>query len=242
MLAVFLKDYRSFFSTLLGFMIMGLFLLLSSLFLWVIPGPFNVLEQGFAELSSFFLFAPWVYLLLVPAIAMKSLAEEKKTGTLELLLIRPLGLHKLILGKWLSILAIGATALLPTLFYLMGLGDLGMEEGNYDSGMIWGGYLGILFLLSSYSAIALYCSSLNQNQVVALLLAAIGCLFFYSGWEGLASWAGSGSFAETLQWLGGETHYQQMARGVLDLRDLLFFGVITLLFLSLTYFRLKHDR
>ena len=78
--------------------------------------------------------------------------------------------------------------------------------------------------------------------MVALLLAAIGCLFFYSGWEGLASWAGSGSFAETLQWLGGETHYQQMARGVLDLRDLLFFGVITLLFLSLTYFRLKHDR
>ena len=173
---------------------------------------------------------------------MKSLAEERKTGTLELLLIRPLGLQKLILGKWLSILAIGATALLPTLFYLLGLGDLGMEEGNYDSGMIWGGYLGILFLLSSYSSIALYCSSLSQNQVVALLLAAIGCLFFYSGWGGLASWAGSGSFAETLQWLGGEAHYQQMARGVLDLRDLLFFGVITLLFLSLTYFRLKHDR
>lgn len=242
MLAVFLKDVRSFFSGLLGFLILGVFLLISSLFLWVIPGQFNILDQGFAEMSSFFLFAPWIYLLLIPAVAMKSLAEERKSGTLELLLIRPLSLPQLVLGKWLGILAIGFIAFLPTLFYLLGLGDLGLQKNNYDSGIVWGGYTGLLFLLCSYSAIALYCSSLNQNQVVALLLAALGCLLFYSGWGALASWVGTGSFAENLEWLGAQTHYQQMARGVIDLRDLLFFAFVTLFFLTLTYLRLKHDR
>ena len=242
MLALFLKDFRSFFSNILGFVILGLFLVLSTLFLWVIPGPFNVFEQGFAELSSFFLLAPWVYLLLIPAIAMRSLAEEKRSGTLELLLIRPIALQRIVIGKWMGILGVSAVALLPTLFYLIGLGKLGLEENNYDSGMIWGGYLGLFFLLSSYSAIALYCSSLNQNQVLALLLSALACLVFYAGWNAFSDWAGSGVLAESLAWLGAQTHYQQMARGVIDLRDLLFFFLITLLFLTLTYFRLKHDR
>ena len=242
MIALFLKDFRSFFSSVLGFLILGVFLLLSSLFLWVLPGPFNVLEQGFAELSSFFLFAPWVYLLLIPAIAMRSLAEEKRSGTLELLLIRPLSLEKLVLGKWLGILGIATVALLPTLVYLIGLGQLGLEENNYDGGILRGSYLGLFFLLCSYSAIALYCSSLNENQVLALLLSALACLIFYTGFTAFSSWAGPGSFAESLAWLGAQTHYQQMARGIIDLRDLLFFSLITLLFLALTYLRLKNDR
>src|SRR5680860_1318979 len=151
MLAIFNKEVRSFFTSPVGYLVLGLFLVMNGLFLWVFRGPFNILDYGFADLGNFFLLAPWVFLFLIPAITMRSFSEERKQGTLELLLIRPISFWDAVLGKFLGATALALIAIAPTLLYVVGIWQLGTTPGNLDTGLILGSYFGLLLLVACYT-------------------------------------------------------------------------------------------
>ncbi|MGA9239769.1 ABC transporter permease subunit, partial [Robiginitalea sp.] len=158
---VFKKEISSFFTSPVGYLVMGLFLVLSGLFLWVFKGPFNILDFGFADLSLFFLLAPWIFLLLIPAVTMRSFSEEQKLGTLELLLSKPISTTSLVLGKYFGALVLVLIAILPTLLYVASIYNLGTTAGNMDTGLVWGSYGGLVLLMALYISIGLLCSTLT---------------------------------------------------------------------------------
>ncbi|WP_394749311.1 gliding motility-associated ABC transporter permease subunit GldF [Spongiimicrobium salis] len=240
MLAIFKREIQSFFTSPIGYMVIGLFLTLNGLFLWVFKGPFNVFDYGFADLGNFFLLTPWVFLFLIPAITMKSFSEERKMGTLELLFIKPISIWQTVLGKFLGTLALALIALAPTLLYVYTVGQLGTTVNNFDSGIVIGSYLGLFFLLTSYIAIGLFSSTLSKNQIVAFIISMVLSFLLYYGFQGLSTLIDSGSVALTIQNLGMQAHFESIARGVMDTRDLLYFMSMTLFFLFLTVTQLKH--
>ncbi|WP_289062529.1 gliding motility-associated ABC transporter permease subunit GldF [uncultured Zobellia sp.] len=240
MLAIFKREIQSFFTSPIGYLVIGLFLTLNGLFLWVFKGPFNIFDYGFADLSNFFLLAPWVFLFLIPAITMKSFSEEKKLGTLELLFIKPLSIWQTVLGKFFGTLTLGIIALVPTLLYVLTISQLGTTVGNLDTGLVIGSYFGTLFLMSCYTAIGLFTSTLSENQIVAFIMGLILCFLFYYGFEGLSTIFGSGDTSVSIASLGMKHHFESVARGVLDTRDLVYFITLTLFFLFLTVVQLKN--
>ncbi len=239
MRSIFKKEIASFFSTPVGYLVMGVFLVLSGLFLWVFKGPFNVLDYGFADLSLFFLMAPWVLLLLVPAISMRTLSEERKLGTLELLLSRPLSPTSLVLGKFLGILALVALTLIPTLLYVWAISELGSTPGNLDTGLVLGSYLGLFLLVSAYISIGIFASSLTENQIAAFLYGILLCFLLYYGFESAATLFSDGSSALSFGGLGMKAHYESISQGILDSRDLVYFLSVSAFFLYLTVQRIK---
>ncbi|PWK18498.1 gliding motility-associated ABC transporter substrate-binding protein GldG [Xanthomarina spongicola] len=230
MLAILRKEINAFFASPIGYLVIALFLLLNGLFLWLFKGEFNILNNGFADLSSFFLLAPWVLIFLIPAVTMRSFSDEKKQGTLELLLTKPISLLNIVLGKYFGAFILILIALLPTLLYVYTVYQLGNPTGNLDIGSTIGSYFGLLFLVATYTAIGLFTSSLSDNQIVAFISAVFLCFVFYIGFEGLADILSS-TFVEQL---GMSAHYKSMSRGVLDTRDILYFLSITLFFIALT--------
>ncbi|PCE62667.1 gliding motility-associated ABC transporter permease subunit GldF [Sediminicola luteus] len=239
MLALFKKELRAYFASPIAYLVMGLLLVLTGLFLWVFKGPFNILDSGFAELSSFFLLVPWIFLLIVPALGMRSFAEERKMGTLELLFIKPLSHLQIVLGKFLAIVVLVLIALLPTLLYSYTIGQLGMETNNFDSGVVMGSYFGLVFLLATYAAISLFTSSLTQNQVVAFILGMLLSFCCFYGFEALSTLISDGSSALNLAQWGMKARFENIARGILDIRDLIYFVALCAFFLFLTVGQLK---
>ncbi len=239
MLAIFKREIQSFFTSPIGYLVIGLFLVLNGLFLWVFKGPFNIFDYGFADLSNFFLLAPWVFLFLIPAITMKSFSEEKKLGTLELLFIKPISIWETVLGKFFGTFALGLIALVPTLLYVYSISQLGTTNGNLDTGLVLGSYFGTLFLMSCYTAIGLLASTLSENQIVAFIVGIILCFLFYYGFEGLATLF-EGETLVFIEKLGMKHHFESIARGVLDTRDLVYFITLTIFFLFLTVIQLKN--
>ena len=156
---------------------------ITGLFLWVFEGPMNIIDGGYATLDSLFFMAPWVFLILVPAVTMRMFSEEKKTGTLDLLLTRPLSEGKIILAKYFAALAVIMLSLLPTLIYYISVVLLGNPIGNLDTGGTWGSYIGLFFLAASYAIIGLYCSSLTDNVIVSFLLTVAICMFIGFGFD-----------------------------------------------------------
>jgi ABC-2 type transport system permease protein len=212
---------------------MLVFLLLTGLFLWVFDGDTNILVSGYADLSPFFYIAPWVFLFLIPAITMRSFAEERKTNTIELLLTKPLTLNQLVLGKSLAGFILVIIALIPTLIYFISIYYLGNPVGNIDIGGTWGSYIGLLFLSASFLAIGVFSSSLTSNQIVAFILATFLSFFFFIGFESIASFKLFGSLDNSFIQMGINAHYQSLSRGVIDSRDLIyFFALISLFFIS----------
>jgi ABC-2 type transport system permease protein len=207
---------------------------LNGLFLWAFKGEFNVLDYGFADLSSFFLLAPWILSFLIPAVTMSSFAEEKKQGTLELLLTKPISHFKIVLGKYFGALILIIIALIPTLLYVLTIYLLGDPVGNLDLASVLGSYLGLLFLISSYTAIGIFASSITNNQIVAVIVGVFICFLFYFGFDGIADYFSS----SLIDKLGMNSHYKSMGLGVLDTRDLLYFVSISLLFVLLTLARI----
>lgn len=234
MKAILQKEINSFFSSPIGYLVIGLFLVGNGLFLWVFRGGYNILDSGFADLGPFFELAPWIFLFLIPAITMKSFSEEYKQGTLELLLTRPITKWQLVLGKYLGILALIFFALLPTLLYVLTIHELGMPEGNLDSGAIIGSYIGLILLASCYSAIGIFASSTTQNQIVAFILGVFLCFFFYFAFEAMADLNLLSIGAFGMDDLGINSHYESISRGVIDTRDLIYFLSFAFFFLSLT--------
>lgn len=237
MFALLKKEINSFFASPIGYLVIAIFLILNGLFLWVFKGEFNILNYGFADLSSFFLLAPWILIFLIPAVTMRSFSDEKKQGTLELLLTKPISHLQIVLGKYFGAFLLIILALLPTLLYVYTVNQLGNPVGNLDVGSTLGSYFGLLFLVAAYTAIGVFASTLSDNQIVAFISAVFMCFLFYIGFEGLSDLSSS-SFIEQL---GMSSHYKSMSLGVLDTRDILYFLSITALFIFFTVKRINRE-
>ncbi|MCH4552791.1 gliding motility-associated ABC transporter permease subunit GldF [Aestuariibaculum lutulentum] len=238
MLAILKKEINSFFASPIGYLVIAIFLLLNSLFLWLFKGEFNILDYGFADLSSFFLLAPWILIFLIPAVTMRSFSDEKKQGTLELLLTKPVSHLNLVLGKYFGAFVLILIALIPTLLYVYTIYQLGNPAGNLDVGSTLGSYFGLLFLIAAYTAIGIFTSTLSSNQIVAFILAVFLCFVFYIGFEGVADFTSS----DFINQLGMSSHYKSMSRGVLDTRDIVYFLSITALFIMLTKLTINKEQ
>ncbi|WP_040249479.1 gliding motility-associated ABC transporter permease subunit GldF [Psychroserpens mesophilus] len=238
MIAILKKEINSFFASPIGYLVIAVFLSINGLFLWLFKGEFNILDNGFADLSSFFLLAPWILIFLVPAVTMRSFADEKKQGTLELLLTKPISHLHIVFGKYLGAFILILMALIPTLLYVYTISKLGNPEGNLDIGSVMGSYFGLLFLVAAYTAIGVFASSLTDNQIVAFITAVFISFFFYFGFEGLSNYNLFGD-AFFIEKLGMESHFKSMSRGILDTRDIIYFLSVTALFLTFTTLNIK---
>ena len=232
MFTLYFKEIRSFLSSLIGYIAISVFISLIGIFMWVIPtegGGYNVLDNGFANIDPLFFIAPWVYLFLIPAITMRSFSEEKKTGTIELLLTRPLTDLQIVLAKYFAGFTLVIVSLLPTLIYYYSIHLLGSPKGNIDTGGMWGSYIGLLFLGAGFVSIGIFASAIAENQVIAFIIALLLCFFCYLGFEFIAQSGVFGKFNFLFKSLGINDHYVSMSRGVIDTRDILYFiGVIAL--------------
>ena len=185
MLAILRKEINSFFASPIGYLVIAIFLLLNGLFLWLFKGEFNILYYGFSDLLPFFLLAPWILIFLIPAVTMRSFSDEKKQGTLELLLTKPISHFNIVLGKYFGAFILIIIALIPTFLYVYTVYQLGNPVGNLDMGSTLGSYLGLLFLVAAYTAIGVFASTFSDNQIVAFISAVFICLLFYIGFVGL---------------------------------------------------------
>ena len=239
MLAILKREINSFFATSVGYLVIAIFLVINGLLLWVFKGDYNILDNGFADLNSFFELAPWVFLFLIPAVTMRAFSDEKKMGTLELLLTKPLSLKSIVLGKYFGAVLLICFALVPTLLYVLTISKLGSPTGNWDLGSTLGSYIGLLFLVLAYTSIGIFASTLSKNQIVAFITAVFLCFFMYYGFEGISSIANTSSFS--IEGLGMKAHFNSIARGVLDTRDIIYFISVSVLFLAFTIFKLGKE-
>ncbi len=231
MFSLYIKEIKSFLSSIIGYIFMGVFLIISGLFLWVFPNIDNVMESGLADLQGLFNLSQFLFLFLVPAITMRSFAEEKRTGTMDLLLTKPLTDMQIIWAKFLSCLTLLVIALIPTLIYVGSVFFLGNPIGNIDMGSTWGSYLGLLFLGGTFIAIGLFASSLTNNQIIAFIIAAALCFILSFGFAFIYSFESLGAFGYYIKTLGIEHHYASISKGVVDTRDIIYFCSVIFIFL-----------
>ncbi|HEY0678347.1 MAG TPA: gliding motility-associated ABC transporter permease subunit GldF [Chitinophagaceae bacterium] len=233
MWAICKKELRQFFSSLTGYIAIAVFLLLNGLFLFIFPDT-NILDYGYATLEQFFEQAPWILLLLIPAITMRSFADEFRGGTFEILRTRPLSPAQIVNGKYAGSFTIVLVAILPTLIYVYTVQALSMQ-GGIDAGRTLGSYIGLLFLAAVFTAIGICCSSFTNNAVVAFLIAAFACFIMYSGFNAISRIPAFASGADYyIEMLGIDFHYRSVSRGVLDTRDIIYFLSLIWLFLVIT--------
>lgn len=242
MKSLLLKEIRSFLSSLIGYVVMGVFLLITGLFMWIFPGELNVFDYGYATLDTLFYVAPWVFMFLIPAITMRSFAEEKRTGTLELLLTRPLSDIQIILAKFLAGMALVIVSIIPTLIYYYSVGCLGNPEWNLDAGGTWGSYIGLLFLGAAYVSIGIFASCLTSNQIVSFLIGALLCFVVFTGPDSVASFETFGGLEDSILRLGIADHYRSMSKGLLDTRDIVYFVCLISGFLLLSRWSVQRSR
>ncbi|MDX2305862.1 MAG: gliding motility-associated ABC transporter permease subunit GldF [Microscillaceae bacterium] len=233
MFTIFKKEIRSFLSSLIAYMVIVVFLTAIGLFMWIFPDS-NVLDYGYADLETLFLLGPYVFLFLIPAITMRTFAEEKKSGTMELLLTRPLRDWDIILGKYFAGLVLVLFALLPTLIYYYSVYYLGDPVGNIDSAGTTGSYIGLILLGASFTAIGVFASSLSENQIIAFILAVFLCFIVYQGFSSLTSLNDAGALSYILVQLGIDYHYASIRKGLIDSRDLVYFFSLIILMLMAT--------
>jgi ABC-2 type transport system permease protein len=239
MFSIFKKELRTFFSNATGYIVIGIFLMLTGLFLWIIPGEYNILDNGYANVDGLFYLAPWLFLFLCPAVTMRLFAEEKQTGTWELIITKPISKLQIVLGKYFAGWTLVTLALLPTLLYYFSVSFLSEPSGNVDSGAFWGSFIGLLFLAFVYVAIGTFASSLSNNQIISFVVAGVLSFFFYYGFEVLAGFFTSGQFIQIFVTFGIHAHYKSISRGVIDSRDLLYFLLVSGCFLSATVWKVR---
>lgn len=231
---LFRKEIKTFLGSLIGTLVIVVFLLVTGLFLWVFPGVYNIPDNGYATLESLFLLAPWLYLFLVPAITMRLFADEKRTGTIEILLTHPISDFQLVLAKFFAGLALVAFSLLPTLLNFLSVYLLGNPVGSIDVGATWGSFIGLFLLAAIYVAIGVFASSLTDNQIVSFILAMGISFIFYLGLDFVASSGVPYIVEQILSYFSINNHYLSISRGVIDMRDMVYFVGMALLFLYIT--------
>ncbi len=236
------KEISAFLNSLIGYIVIGVFLIINGLFLWVFPMDFNILNFGYANLDGLFMLAPFVFLFLIPAITMRLFADEKKSGTIELLFTRPLTDLQIILAKYFAGLLLVIFSLLPTLVYFYSVYALGYPQGNMDIGASLGSYIGLLFLGASFVAIGLFASSITDNQIISFILALLLTGFFYVGFEFIYSLDLFGKIDLFVKALGMSDHYTSISRGVIDTRDIVYFFSIISFFIMLTKLSLQNRK
>jgi gliding motility-associated transport system permease protein len=228
------KEFRQFFSSLTGYIAIIVFLLLNGLFLFVFPDT-NILDYGYATLDKFFELAPWILLLLIPAITMRSFADEFKSGTFEILQTKPLSRWQLVSGKFLGSFGVVLIALIPTVIYAISVQQLATAPGGIDMGGTIGSYIGLIFLAGAFVAIGIGCSSVTNNAVVAFIAGAFLCFLLYSGFNAISRIPALQSGADYyIEMLGIDFHYRSVSRGVVDSRDIIYFISIIAFFLIFT--------
>lgn len=242
MISILTKEINSFFSSLIGYIVIGVFLIVLGLVMFVFPDT-SILNYDYATLDQLFDVAPMIFAFLIPAITMRSLAEEQQTGTIELLATKPVSDLAIVLGKFFACLALVAFAILPTLLYYYTEYQLGAPKGNLDSGAIAGSYIGLIFLGGAFVAIGLFASSLTNNQIVAFILATFLCFLIHWGFDlfsGLPVFAGKTD--DIVQMFGISYHYDSISRGVVDSRDVIYFLSVIGIFIMLTLTSLERRK
>ena len=238
MIAILKKEFNSFFASPIAYLVIGVFLLINGLLLFLFKDDFNILNAGFADLNSFFFVTPWVFIFLIPAITMKSFADEFNNGTIELLKTKPISNWQIVLGKFWAALLLVVIALIPTITYVYTVHQLGNPIGNIDFGATIGSYIGLFFLAATYTAIGLFTSTLSKNQIVAFILGVFSTFFLFYGFDAI-----SNSFDNnlTIQQIGINAHFKSISRGIIDTRDLVYFISVTIFFLFITKTRLENE-
>lgn len=222
MLYIFRKEINSFLDSLIGYAVVGVFLVTMGLLMWVFPET-SVLDYGFADMETLFTFGPFVFIFLVPAVTMRSFAEERKLGTLEWLLTKPVTEGNIVLGKFLASVCLVVVALLPTASYYFTLLQLGNPAGNIDTSAVLGSYIGLMLLGAVFCSIGIMASSLVANQIVAFLLAALLSFLFYSGFDSVSGLITGGDLALMVRQWGIQYHFESLGRGLIDSRDVIYF-------------------
>jgi ABC-2 type transport system permease protein len=238
MLTIFRKEISSFFSSLIAYVIIAVFLTGTGLLVWIYPQT-NILDYGYAEMGSFFDVSPFVFMFLIPAVTMRTFAEEKRNGTLELLFTRPLTDWDIILGKFFACWLLIILTLLPTLLYYYSIYQLGNPVGNLDTAGIAGSYIGLVLLAGIFTAIGILASSLTDNQIVAFVIGCFSCYLLYGGLSSVTNLNMLSNTAFLIQQLGIDYHYQILSKGLIDSRNVLYFVSITVILLLATRLKLE---
>lgn len=242
MYSILKKELSSFFGNATGYIVIGIFLLLTGLFLWVIPGSFNIPNAGYANVDGLFYIVPWLFLFLCPAVTMRLFAEEKQTGTWELLVTKPISKWSIVLAKFFAGWILVLLALLPTIIYYLSVSYIAEPLGNVDSGAFWGSFIGLIFLSGIFVAIGTFSSSATNNQIVSFVLAVVISFFMFYGFDLAGSFFKSGNIIQLIENMGINSHYKSMSRGVIDSRDLSYFMFISLIFLFATQLKIKKQQ
>ncbi|MGN0011100.1 MAG: Gldg family protein, partial [Marinilabiliaceae bacterium] len=242
MIDLFKKEIATFFCSAMGYLVVSVFLVATWLLIWVIPSEYNVIYGGYATLSPLFDIAPWIYLFLVPAISMRLIAEERRQGTLELLLIRPQPAWRIVVAKYAAGLTLVLASIAPTLVYVSVVCSLGAPQGNIDMGGTIGSYLALILLAATYMSAGVFASSITSNQIVAFIVGAALCAFIYVGFDMVAALSPQSDWGAALMWLGLAEHYSSVSRGVLDVQDGVYFMSVCAIFISVTSLTLSRDR
>lgn len=238
MWAVFHKDFHSFLNSLVAYLVIGVFLVAIGFFMWIYPDQ-NVLDSGYAQMDTLFSIAPYLFLFLIPAITMRSFAEEKKTGTFELLMTKPISEFEIILGKYLACFSLALMAIIPTFIYYFTLYFIADPVGNIDTPGIIGSYIGLVFLAAIFTSLGILASAIADNQITSFIIAILTCYLFYTGFNSLSSLFNSGSISNFVDKLGISYHYDSLSRGLIDSRDILYFLSVIGIVLASTYFLIK---
>lgn len=234
MIAIFRKELNVFFSSLIGYIAITIFLIANGLFAWVFPET-NILDDGYATLDSFFNFAPWILMFLIPAITMRSFAEEKNSGTIEFITTRPITDMQIIFGKYLAALVLVIFAVLPTVLFYFTVSALASPAGNVDTGGIIGSYIGLILLGATFVSIALFTSSITNNQIVAFIAGMFACFFFYLAFDSLSLIpAFIGTADKYFNAISINRHYLNISKGYIDLRDVIYFSSMIGIFILMT--------
>lgn len=231
MRALYFKEIRSFLGSIIGYIFILIFLILSGSFHWIISMDTNLLEGREADLIPFFNLSPWFFLFLIPAITMRSIAEERRTGTIELLFTRPISDIKILLAKYFASVTLLIIALLPTLIYYASMHYLGNPVGIMDDGTTLTSYLGLVLIGATFVAIGIFASAITSSQIVAFIIAMFICLLFYQGFELLGSFGQMGSFDSVLKYCGMIYHYDGIKRGLIDTKNIIYFISLIVLFM-----------
>jgi len=242
MITLYKKEISIFFSTIIGYLIIGLFLLISSLILWHDISEINILDNAYASMDSFFSIAPLIFLLFIPSVSMRVFSEEFNTGTIETLITKPISSFEIVTAKFFAVLSLVIIAILPTITYVISIYFLGETTGNLDLAAVVGSYIGLILLSSIFSSISVYASSLSSNQIVAFILAIIMSSFFFFGFDILSQLPYLQIVDLTLQKIGISYHYNMMSKGLLKVSDLVYFMSVSLLFIKLTEVVIKNKK